>query len=343
MEKLDVVIGLVIYFLFMSLVASALVEMISTWRRKRGQVLRAAVDATTNGGEDFNNALYLHPLMYSLFESEQVGAKEKKSLPSFVPPEVFAQAYVETVIGMPIAEVGDLGMVFSPESRIWIDKREVVNQPANAKVSAKSISSKEEVKIQTRDLDDAYRSLRPHVIAAGGDRERTLKCVATHFERVNDRVKDRYRRWVSYWLFVIGLLLAVGTNGDSTRIVNRLVTNADLRNQLVESAKLDLQTENTSREATLDRIRVIEGISGGWQTDPILAAGGVTFLSVLIKTLGFLITAFAVSLGAPFWYDLLNKLANLRKVVSGNKDEPPGDKPMPRPPPSVNWVRPSGL
>jgi hypothetical protein len=31
--------------------------------------------------------------------------------------------------------------------------------------------------------------------------------------------------------------------------------------------------------------------------------------------LGFLITAIAISLGAPFWYDLLNKLMKLRTAV----------------------------
>lgn len=43
--------------------------------------------------------------------------------------------------------------------------------------------------------------------------------------------------------------------------------------------------------------------------------------SSLHKWLGFLITALAVSLGAPFWFDLLNKFINLR--VSGTK---PDDK-----------------
>ena len=32
----------------------------------------------------------------------------------------------------------------------------------------------------------------------------------------------------------------------------------------------------------------------------------------LYKTLGLLITAIAVSLGAPFWFEMLNKLVNLR-------------------------------
>ena len=331
MQTLDVVIGLVIFFLFLSLVASALVEMIAALVRKRGKLLRDAVDAATNGGDDFNNALYLHPLIYGLFESEKVGMKERKALPSYIPSEVFAQAYVETVIGMPIAEVGDLGMVFSSESRIWPDKREVPDRVEGEQAGVSTLTFGEAIKIRKRDLDDAYHALRPHVVAAGGDRKETLRRVAVHFDRVNERVTGRYRRWVSYWLFGIGVVLAAATNGDATRIANRLVNNADLRQALVQSAELNLETENQTREATLDRIRVIEGITGGWQSDPLLAEGGLTPGAVVIKVLGFFITAFAVSLGAPFWFDLLNKLLKLRKIGAGKDDEVAEAKPMPRP------------
>ena len=44
------------------------------------------------------------------------------------------------------------------------------------------------------------------------------------------------------------------------------------------------------------------------------------------KWLGFLITAFAISLGAPFWFDLLNKFINLR--VSGAKPDDKSSTPV---------------
>lgn len=43
------------------------------------------------------------------------------------------------------------------------------------------------------------------------------------------------------------------------------------------------------------------------------------FFSLLASNfLGFLLTAFAISLGAPFWFDLLNKLISLRTAVKEN-------------------------
>ena len=55
------------------------------------------------------------------------------------------------------------------------------------------------------------------------------------------------------------------------------------------------------------------------------------------KALGLLLTAFAVSQGAPFWFDLLNKIIVIRSTVKpheksreeGTKDKPPTPPPPP--------------
>lgn len=47
----------------------------------------------------------------------------------------------------------------------------------------------------------------------------------------------------------------------------------------------------------------------GWGEEPISELGTYDWLS---KILGFILTALAVSLGAPFWFDLLKKLVNIR-------------------------------
>ena len=44
--------------------------------------------------------------------------------------------------------------------------------------------------------------------------------------------------------------------------------------------------------------------------------GPSLILSLLKSLLGWLITALALSLGAPFWFDLLNKLMKLRGSVA---------------------------
>ena len=46
---------------------------------------------------------------------------------------------------------------------------------------------------------------------------------------------------------------------------------------------------------------------------------GFTVLDVF---LGFLITAIAITLGAPFWFDLLNKIVLLRSSIKPQERKP---------------------
>jgi hypothetical protein len=46
------------------------------------------------------------------------------------------------------------------------------------------------------------------------------------------------------------------------------------------------------------------------------------FIEWLLKLIGLLLTAVAASLGAPFWFDILNKFMNVR-AVGASPDEAP--------------------
>ena len=66
-----------------------------------------------------------------------------------------------------------------------------------------------------------------------------------------------------------------------------------------------------------DQIQAIKSPLGlGWKN---VVWQKVTLFDALIKLLGWTVTALAISLGAPFWFDLLRKLVNIRS--SGNKPE----------------------
>jgi hypothetical protein len=55
--------------------------------------------------------------------------------------------------------------------------------------------------------------------------------------------------------------------------------------------------------------------------------GGITWRSWLAKLFGWLLTAAAVSLGAPFWFDLLNKFMVVRSTVKPH-EKSPEEKPV---------------
>jgi len=49
---------------------------------------------------------------------------------------------------------------------------------------------------------------------------------------------------------------------------------------------------------------------------------GNWYLQIRVHFLGWLLTALAVSLGAPFWFDLLNKFIVVRSTVKPKEKSP---------------------
>ena len=120
--------------------------------------------------------------------------------------------------------------------------------------------------------------------------------------------------------------------------------NASTTNMAQPAAEDEARRQEQAR-ADLARLRAI-GLPIGW-SDPVLEltiagfpegpAVGLSYwargvLATLILLAGYLATAFAVMLGAPFWFDLLNKLMVVRSTVKPREkspDEPAVDGPAP--------------
>jgi hypothetical protein len=54
------------------------------------------------------------------------------------------------------------------------------------------------------------------------------------------------------------------------------------------------------------------GVPIGWQDGELYPAQRGTPSAVALSVVGWLLTAMAASLGAPFWFDVLKKVAHLR-------------------------------
>lgn len=353
MQTLEVAVGVIAYFLLMCMIASAIIDLIEARIRKKGRNLLKAVRIACGGGKALASAFYRHPLIDALFEGETaetgVEVEDKgtlaaffhrgwapKGLPSYIPDELFARAFLETLLRCKVEEAGDLGALFSPEKRLWRfpDERE-----QGAEASDAATKPGVEPAFFRQDLDDAYDVVRPMVVESAGDAGRTLEALAVYFKKVNDRAAGWYRRWVTRWLFGVGLVIAVGTNGDTISIVNRLSADPALRRSMLELAEAYSKEpakdggetgEKTKREALLKDIEASQAISGGWTKDPLLhlddgSGRGSFWGRLLLKILGLGLTACAISLGAPFWFHLLQALLKLRGSISGKQQEEPAE------------------
>lgn len=94
------------------------------------------------------------------------------------------------------------------------------------------------------------------------------------------------------------------------------------------SCAVDPSSADCKLNDNLDRIQSL-GLPIGWQQAPpqcSIWAPNQCFndsRDFLLKLLGWLITGIAISLGAPFWFDLLNKFMIVRSTVKPTEKSPP--------------------
>jgi len=162
------------------------------------------------------------------------------------------------------------------------------------------------------------------------------------FDSSMERVGGWYKRRTQVILLTLGIMIALLFNIDTIAIANRLLQNPALRSAIAEQATAQaeqfkaLQAQqpagttpqqiiaNSAAQFNATQVLLSSlNIPLGWTEDTlrdfyaqpgVLKNGLIVFGLAVQKLLGILITGFAVSQGAPFWFDLLNKLTNVRSA-----------------------------
>lgn len=165
------------------------------------------------------------------------------------------------------------------------------------------------------------------------------------FDRSMDRASGVYKRNAKGVAFLIGCIIAYAANADTLHIIGRLSKDTPLRNAITQNAgqivsdpqscrNLNAQDQSTGQRSskldcirnqvneTLDPLTLPIGRSPenlkqqekegeGWQ---IKANGWQLSFSPLRRLIGWIISGLAISMGAPFWFELLSKIMNVRNT-----------------------------
>lgn len=153
--------------------------------------------------------------------------------------------------------------------------------------------------------------------------DQVRKSLADWFDDSMERLSGAYKRHLKVISVIVGLLIAAAFNADSFEVAQRLWTDSDSR-----AAVAAMATTVTGK--TLDDLRReaadaedIRPLPIGWGCgktgrdavrfhcrSPELSLSWIGDL--ILKLLGLVFTASALTLGAPFWFDLLQKFINIR-------------------------------
>lgn len=169
---------------------------------------------------------------------------------------------------------------------------------------------------------------------AGGDLDQARKNVEQWFDAAMDRVSGWYKRRTQWFLLAFGLAFALALNLDSLKIADQLYRDQPKREAIVAAAEgyaaASKQTNDVSAQGIKENFDKIEslGFPVGWTAADV----PVDFNSALRKIFGLLATGLAVSLGAPFWFDVLNRIMVVRSTVKPHEksqETPSKDKRAP--------------
>ena len=153
--------------------------------------------------------------------------------------------------------------------------------------------------------------------------------IAGWYDSAMDRLSGVYTRKVKVISLIVGIALAIVLNADSLRVAKVLWDNASLRTQIVEATGSYLKACGDKcavvQPKSLDDVKkqvtattdALQLLPIGWPEALPQTGGWAMLWWWIIKICGLLITGIALSLGAPFWFDLLQKFMNLRGA--GNK------------------------
>ena len=284
-EILDIAIGMIFVYLLLSLICSSVNELIERQLKNRATDLEAGIRELLDdhAGTGLVTELYQHGMVNGLFKGDY-NAKDKSNLPSYIPSRNFALAIMSIV-----ASKDSAGNI----------------QGAIAKIESSKVKN----------------ALTAMFEVAGNDVQKFRDSVENWFNSTMDRVSGWYKRRSQLIIFLLGFFAAAIININSITIANDLWIHKAERDAIVSATQGYLaahpavsQTErDQSLKANIEGIQSY-GLPIGWNIS-LPKDNWEWFRFALWSLLGWLITACAVSLGAPFWFDMLNKFIVIRSTV----------------------------
>jgi hypothetical protein len=308
---LEVVIGLVFVYFIISLLCSTLTEWIARMTALRAKTLKDGINTLLQNDDALKKIIFDHPLVAGISPKNKNWWEffnRDKPFPSNVPSRTFSTILLETI-------------------------KEKTEAPEQSTATQESIIKQLENGINIWDnaktkqvLNALLYSSKTQVNKEENVATKFQVSIEKWFDDAMDRVSGWYKRKSQLIVLILAIILCGAFNIDTYMVATSLFQDTTLRTSIVAAAEARVKqsvTEDTNSEANISELR--DELSElklpiGWSGDPDSPKKTPgTFIEVIIKLAGILFTAFAVTLGASFWFDLLSKIVNLRS--SGKKPE----------------------
>ena len=374
---LDVAIGMTFIYLLLSLIASTVLEALSSFVQARSANLEHGIRSLFSGGtleknEKLIDLIYTHGLIRGLYCDPKLdgtanGALDRKSplrdfvrrflcmppmediagvsdkylLPAYIPARTFAITIVDILNSGNTGGVPRLDYIKKRLDGLCVQGVVPPVAAANAEGTVPAADSIPPASVQAicnNNAAEAIRSLLADAANAKDAADKFRANLENWYNDAMDRVSGWYKKRTQMILLLIGLALALIFNVDSIRVGRTLWFDRDARQGLANTAS-SYVSKNTpscddstaSQEKLTKQMKMTVGafndvsseflLPVGWHyslheyENKVMAYHQWDYIHILEQILGWIITGFALSLGAPFWFDTLNKFMVVRSTI----------------------------
>ncbi len=328
---LDLVVGIIFVYFLLSIISSSGVEMILTGLKARATLLEEWLNKIFNKSivqPDGTIVTLAHAIMDHC--SVTALSSTRKST-SYIDAKNFTAALLERITfdaanPKNVAKnIDEFIAAINKSDALPAEFQRVLLIYANdAKDTYKSVSEKTESEIDLfrRKIENLYNS---------------------SMDRITDALKKKYSRPAT---LLVAIIVTVCLNADSIALAKYLYSNPDVRTKIAMQAysaaddsalikqvqQINLTNADTShntmsaqeiKNSITQKIADIDKAKKGlndvmpltWKAGELNGPAGKTSLRLLFsKITGLLATILAIMMGAPFWFDMLNKISNLRST-----------------------------
>ncbi len=331
LQILDVAIGLVFVFLLLSLVVTAANELAAAWLKRRSATMWRGV-VRLLGGEAWASAVYAHPLITGMndkawFEKRRQNLPFQKR-PSYIPPKTFALALLDTLA----PGGGDVPLAL--QDKLAANKDDHLARTLSVLLAdAKGDLDEFEKRIEewfnaSMERVTGWYKRRTLWISVGFAVVLTVAVNADTIHLANALWRDPATR--------AALVGQAQQYSDQERRQDEAAGKAPVQTAAVEppdrlpydAAEAAYDTASAKFQQTVSRLEGLaiplgwrDASQGGDGREPLPSGWSEWGDAVGRHFLGWLLTALAISLGSPFWFDTLNKVIAVRTSVKPSSDE----------------------
>lgn len=346
---LDTALGLMFVYLILSLFCTAINEFIATLVSRRSSFLVAGLRnlLEESEGTAVTDKVLANPLIKRMGVRTKtrrltsglrswLGMGEprvgKAKPPSYIPSRTFVLGLVQELC----PEVLDMERSSGSEDATTALKQRIDQIPPSAAG------------------EGLKKILKTYASSARGNVDEFMGELETWFDQTMERVSGWYKRYTQLVLVGLAVLTAGVLNVDTIQVASSLWRNKDVRDSVAAAATRavesdsgksgstssvvcegDAPPDNQESDAeaadedieklTQDAAACLEDLDAlqlpmGWTGEN---TPGNLWPGLPLKILGLLLTAAALTLGAPFWFDTLSRVVRIRGSGPRPGDDPP--------------------